>query len=231
MDYEVEINGLPDSEPTEPVETPSEEAPQEPQEPQAPQEEPNLYELPDGRKVPPEAIVEEYKKLQSDYTRKSQELATYKNKPAEEPKPKVYEDPDWTPQTYAELIQVAKEEAKAELLREQQEKSMEEQALNELIETQLSEVKQINPNVDENKLFEHAAKFNIPNLVFAYKNMEEMNKAIEAAKQETLKSVEKRDKAPVATKPNQGVSFDEDDVYEGGYSNKSLIETLRQIKK
>lgn len=58
------------------VETPTEETTEtEPKEPAKAED--NLVELPDGRKLPPKEAEAEYRNLYSEFTRKSQKLATY----------------------------------------------------------------------------------------------------------------------------------------------------------
>lgn len=231
-EYEVEINGgEPISEPVENTETPSEVEPQKEVETQPVADQPNVtVKLPDGREVTPEKAVEEYKKLQAEFTRTSQELSKIKSN-TNPPEKKPYDDPDWTPESYKEILDLAEQRVIEKLKYEQESKSREEQELTALVEQQLSEVKAIDPKVDEEKLLEHATKFGIPNLVNAYNNMQEFNKALETARSEAVKQATKRSSDPVATKPNQGIEVNEDDVYEGNYHYGSLVDALKAIKK
>jgi len=89
----------PDAEVTEPT-TVEPEAPQEPQEivnqEQAPSE-PDLYDLPDGRKVDGQTLAKEWKEnFLPDYTRKSQALSEMKDKTTPTEK-KPWEDETWVP--------------------------------------------------------------------------------------------------------------------------------------
>lgn len=234
-EYEVEINGGQEPEPIDeaveqpnqddqPEETPEEETPSEP--PKEEPSEPQLYELPDGRKATPEEVLEEYKKLQSDYTRKSQELSNYK-KPGE---PKEYQKEDFEPKSYAELIEIAKQAALEEIEQKSLAEKEREQQLEQEIESKLSEIKKVDPNLDENKLFAHAAKWGFRDLSLAHQNMKEMNNVIESTKKQTIESIQKRSKDPVAGKQKQVATEPSDDYYEGGYTNRSLVDVLREIK-
>ena len=93
----------PPAEPTEAVVPPAEAAPAEPE----------LYELPDGRKVDAETLAHEWKtNFMPDYTKKSQILAQRGGQDISQPAtPKVYEDPNYVPKDYAEIVRLAKEEA------------------------------------------------------------------------------------------------------------------------
>lgn len=218
------------------VEAPSEENPVEgelpkEEEPAGETPAPELYELPDGRKATGAEVLEEYRNLQKDYTQKSQKLSNYEKQITSKENVPEYKNPDWQPQTYSEII----EAAKAEIIREFEEtrKADEafEQQLSEQVESQLAEVKSLDPKVNENKLLEHATKYNIPNLVSAYKNMKEMTTMVETVRQETAKNLAKRASDPVAGGSGQEVPVDMTDVYDPSVTRGSLLEALRQIKK
>lgn len=221
-DYEVEVTGLPDEPETQVEETPSEEP--EVQAVETPTEE---YELPDGRKVAGKEVVEAYKSLQADYTRKTQELASYKKST---PSPE-YKDPEWTPSSYSEIIEKAKEELYRDM-EEKREREMEvERQLASQVDSQMELVKQIDPNVNESRLFEHATKFKMPDLMSAYENMKYLNEQLEAVKQQTAKSIQKRSSDPVATARGEQAPIDESEIYVPSSRSSSLLDYLRQVKK
>lgn len=192
--------------------------------------------LPDGRKADPKTVVQEYKNLLSDYTRKSQELANYKRQNLTNPNEGVdYDNPEWVPQTYSEIITTAVERAKEAIKREaQQEQEAQayaDQQLSAQIDTQLEEVRKLDSKVNENRLFEHAAKYGIPNLVNAYHNMRAQDRAIEEIRKQTATSIQKRSSDPIATTPGQESPVDDAQVYEPHIKARSLVDYLRELKK
>ena len=238
-EFEVEIKGgeTPSSET--PKETPSETTPKEGETPK--EETPvgetptsELYELPDGRKVDAKTVLDEYKNLQKDYTKKSQELASFK-KPeiTNDNKDSVldYKNPEWIPKTYGEIIELAKQEVYKDFQSQKEEEERYETELAQKVDSELSEIKKIDPKIDENKLFEHATKYKMPDLISAYKNMKEMNDRVEAIRQETAKNIQKRASDPVAGQTGQETPIDEMEVYDPRASTTSMIDYLRQIKK
>lgn len=187
-----------------------------------------LYDLPDGRKVKPEEVVEEYKKLQADYTRKSQELASFKKAPITNNEPDAEE---WTPKSYEEILAKAEERVFAKMAEQAEAEKQAETFLAGQIDTQMSEVLKLDPKVNQNKLFEHATKYSIPNLVTAYKNMADMNKAIEATREQTAQNIAKRKADPVAGVSGEIPFVDDNEVYDPSARSVPLIEYLRQLKK
>lgn len=188
----------PSAAPTEPV------APTEPTEPVAttePAAEPELYELPDGRKVDAATLTKEWKdNFYPEYTRKSQELAAAKTGQPITTEPTKESLEDWQPQTYAEIVEKAKQEMKADIVREQQEQEASVRAIEDAVASQLTEVKTKDPTVNENLLFQHATKYGFRDLRLAHQNMQDMSNAIKATKQITAKDVAKRSD-PVSTAP------------------------------
>lgn len=215
-------------EPQAPEATPSEETPEEgtPVEPEVDPENPEpetpetptdeLYELPDGRKVDGATLAKEWKEnFLPDYTRKSQELSTYKKEPGNEQLPteatpeNPFANPDYVPQSYEEIIKAAEDRAYARI---QSEKTAEQQAYkdaeNAVVE-QLNKVKEIDPNVDENKLFLHANKYGFRDLPTAYQNMKDMGLIAKTVQKQTVENINKRkdpvsvsNGAPVGTPPD-----------------------------
>lgn len=166
-----------------------------------------LFELPDGRKVDAATLSREFKEnFIPEFTRKSQELAELKkgiitndNKPT----PKPYEDPEWQPQTYAELIAIAKEEVKGDLEAREKAAIEQRQSIENAVVAQLEEVKKIDPTVNENALFLHANKYGFRDLKLAHQNMKDMSDVIKKTQKVTADNITKRND-PVSIKPGAG---------------------------
>lgn len=211
-DYNLELSGGSESAPV--VETPSEtilptestatgeESPSETPVVEAKSE--DLLDLPDGRKVTPAEAMKEWKEnFMPDYTRKAQRLAELEKAskvvdlPLEEDRA-PWRDPDYVPQNYGEIIEAAKLEAIKEIERKSQSEQRAVQEVKEYVDSQLSEIKKIDPTLDENTLFNHANKYGFKDLRVAHANMADMRKAILDTEQRTLKNLETRKAAPVA---------------------------------
>lgn len=173
--------------------------------------EPELYELPDGRKVDADTLSKEWKEnFYPDYTRKSQELAKVKTEtlPNNEPAKNPLADPDYVPQTYEELAQqiearmIEKQEARdREIVERRQE--VENQVVN-----QLNTIKKTDPSLNENALFLHATKYGFRDLTVAYQNMKDMNQLAKTVQQTTAKNIAKRSD-PVSISPGaSGIQSD-----------------------
>lgn len=181
------------SEPTEPV------APAEPTEPVATTE-PELYELPDGRKVDAETLSREWKdNFYPEYTRKSQELAAVKA-PITKPEESPYAKPDYVPKSYEELLQVAEDRALAKLDQREQAATQARQEVEQGVMRQLEELKKADPKLDENALFLHANKYQFSDLKLAHENMKAMSAIAKTVQQTTVKNIAKRND-PVSVTP------------------------------
>jgi len=192
-----------------PVDAPSEPTPapvvptETPTEPAKPAETvQELYELPDGRKVDGHTVAQEYKNLLSDYTRKSQELASVKTKPETiTTKPSEvdpYDDPNYVPKTYGEVIKVAEQRALKSIQAEREAEVAKEKALETQVSSQVQELKKTDPSLNENALFAHATKYRFNDLKVAYQNMKDMNLLVKNVQQVTAKNIAKR-ADPVST--------------------------------
>lgn len=171
--------------------------PTEPQEPTAPVEpEAELYELPDGRKVDAETVAQEYKNLLSDYTRKSQELSQLKQPTPVQPEIKE----EWVPQTYEEIIEKAKQEVFKTFEQQEVEKRQAVEAIETEVSTQLTDVKKLEPTINENQLFAHATKYGFRDLRLAHQNMKDMNLLVKNVQETTAKNIAKR-QDPVSVQP------------------------------
>jgi uncharacterized protein YnzC (UPF0291/DUF896 family) len=175
--------------PPEPVLPPVEET-VEPTVPEV-ESEVKLYDLPDGRKVDGETLAREWKdNFLPEFTRKSQALAAKEKEPLQTQQP--YESPDWTPQSYSELLQLAEQRALQAVEAKEQARMQELKALEDSVASQLNQVKSVDPKVDENQLFEHATKYGFKDLSVAYQNMKDMRAMAKAVQQTTVKNIAKR---------------------------------------
>jgi len=184
---------------TTPTETPNVE-PEPTQEPVQPT--PNeLFELPDGRKVDAMTLSKEWKEnFYPEYTRKSQALAEkeIKNKPETPDNP--YADPEYVPQSYEELLQIAEQRALAAFEAKQSETIKAQQELESEISNQLNEVKTLDPNLNENALFLHATKYGFRDLKLAHQNMKDMSEIVKNVQKTTADNIAKRND-PVSVVP------------------------------
>lgn len=163
-----------------------------------------LYELPDGRKVDATTLASEWKQqFMPDYTRKAQELAALKrgNAPQQAVQPatqevdyseRPWEDPTYQPQTLAEVYELADKRAAWKAEQEAAQKAAEQQRIDQTIESQLAEIKGLDPEASSDLIFAHATKYGFTNLVNAYKNMTAFNVAVKHAEQKAVQNVAKR---------------------------------------
>ncbi len=190
----------------EPVEAPKEtteiETPAEVETvPTAEPKEPELIELPDGRKLDAEGVAQEYKNLLSDYTKKSQTLAEIeKGKTINQPAEKPYQDPEWQPQTYDELLKAAEDRVFQALQDREKEKADQQLAVENAVVSQLTELKAIDPNLNENTLFLHATKYGFRDLKMAHQNMKDMSDMAKKVQSTTAANIAKRND-PVSVSP------------------------------
>lgn len=216
-------NGLPPETPSvvpEPVTPPTEVPKEEPVQPT----EPELFELPDGRKVEAGEVVEEYKSLLADYTRKSQALAAKDKLPDETPKSPT-DNPEWQPQSYAELLKVAEERAIKAIEAKEQAKIDERQAIENQVVQQLETIKKTDPNLNENALFAHATKYGFRDLTVAYQNMKDMAQIVKTAQENAVKNITKRQDPVSNTKGGAPTGGSPDPANFG-----SAVDYLRSLK-
>jgi hypothetical protein len=201
---------------------------------ETPAAEPTLYDLPDGRKVDAETLQKEWKdNFLPDYTRKSQTLAELErsnkniNRPNEE-KPK-WQNPDYVPQTYAEIIEIAKAQALADIDSRETQKVEKLKAIETEIGSQISEIKKEDPKLDENALFLHANKYGFTDLKAAYTNMRDIKNVALDTEKRVLGNLKTREN-PVnvgAGKVEKSEGYDP--VEMGQY--RSAQEYLQRIKQ
>ena len=188
------------------VETP--EAPEEVAVEEAPEE--TLYETPDGRKVDAATLQREWKEnFLPEFTRKSQALAKYEseknlnNQPKNEPE---WKSPDYVPGSYAELVEVAKAEAIAEIQNSTKAEQERVASIQQAVEEEISSLKAKDPSLDENSLFQHANKYGFHNLSMAHANMMDMKKTIVDVEQRTVKNLKNREADPISTTPRGDIA-------------------------
>lgn len=141
-----------------------------------------------------------------DYTRKSQELAKVAKPgdlPANGPAAKPYEDPNWVPPNYGEVVRLAKEEAIAEIKAAEEARAEHERNIEATVVAQLAEIKALDPTLNENALFVHANKFHFTDLRVAHANMKEMADAVKKVQKTTADNIAKR-ADPVSITPGAG---------------------------
>ena len=177
---------------------PATEAPVVPTEPAA-----QLFKLPDGREVDAAGLQREYENLLPEFTRKSQELAALKTQ--NQPQPITTEEPEWmkpdySPSSWKEAIEIAKQEALKELVGQAQAQQQAEAAISAGVEAQLTELKTADPKLDENSLFAHAVKYGFTDLRQAHSNWKDLQTVALTTEQRVLKNLNNR-ADPVATVP------------------------------
>lgn len=172
-----------------------------------------LYELPDGTKVDAETLTKEWRdNFMPEFTRRSQELASFKTsaqptveqKPAEAP----WQDPDWVPENYQQLAQQIAIQSKAEIYqqileeagREEQEAKMRQEYMTREIE----QLKQLDPKVNVNAVLSHASKYAFPSLIPAFQNMKAIEDAERRVEERVIKNMKLRAGEPVGTSAGAG---------------------------
>jgi DNA-binding transcriptional MerR regulator len=165
-----------------------------------------LYDLPDGRKVDAETLRREWKEnFLPDYTRKSQKLAEIEKhikSPNEEPPKKPWEQPDYTPQSWSEVLELAEKRTLERIQQQAQQAEEQTKAIAAEVDKQLSEIKATDPQLDENALFHHANKFGFRDLKSAHANMQAIKAAALAAEERTLKNLKARGLDPISGQPS-----------------------------
>ena len=168
----------------------AEEAVEDPVDPPVAEE---LYELSDGRKVTGPELKDLHINLNSEFTRKSQELADLKPKYLPEaPKDNPYADPDYTPENYEEIIKATEARVLATVARGEQDRIQAQTDAENAVVGQLDEIKKIDSSLDENKLFQHANKYGFRDLKQAHQNMQDMSAVVKTTQKDTAKNIAKR---------------------------------------
>lgn len=238
MDYEAEVVSVDSGEPAETqvaetqpevvetTESETEEVVETTKEPEK-VEENNLVELPDGRKLPPKEAEVEYRNLYSEFTRRSQKLATFEKGTSEVNNP--VEKKDWVPETWDEVVERSKQAIREDLDRERTAEENFRKQSEEYVSTQLTELKQSNPNLNETALFNHALKYGFQDLKQAHTNMRDMQAQIKKATDTTVQNIQKRNAEPISGGSQAGSVYD-GDMYDPSARNMSLVDELRKLK-
>lgn len=206
----------------------AEEATPEPEKPEVKAEE-NLVELPDGRKLPPKEAEKEYRNLYSEFTRKSQKLATYEKTDSKITNNEPKEKEEWIPQTWEEVLERSKQALRQDLENEKRTEAETRQKNEEYVVGQLAELKKENPNLNETALFNHALKYNFTDLKLAHSNWKDMQSSIKKATEMTAANLTKRN-AEQINGGSQGGAISDGDVYDPSARNTSLVDYLRSTK-
>lgn len=205
--------------------------------------EPELYDLPDGRKVDAATLAHEWKNnFMPDYTRKSQiaaqvaPQAQQQQPPATQPQttnaPQTppWRDPNWVPQTYAEVIDAAKQDIQLDQARQVHEREQATAQINSMVDNQLAEIRKTEPNLSEDLLFQHALKYSFPDLNAAYKNMKDFNLAVKRTEARVQQNIQARAEDPVAVQTQQPSSSNEIDYRRMVNDHRSPLDILRGLK-
>lgn len=198
-----EDGNIPAEAPTAPSEQPTTETPTEtPEVVATATPEPELFELPDGRKVDALTLSKEWKEnFYPDYTRKSQALAAKEEPITNQPAQNPLADPNYVPQTYEELANQIKQQTLDAIAQQQQETLNQQQAIEDAVSAQLTELKTAEPTLNENALFLHATKYGFRDLKLAHQNMKDMSNLAKNVQKTTADNIQKRND-PVSIQPN-----------------------------
>lgn len=211
-----------------PTEVTPEPAASEPTTPEA-----ALFELPDGRKVDAATLEREWKQnFYPEYTRKSQELAALKTPQITNEEPE-WKNPDFSPKSWAEAIEIAKAEAIKEIIQGASAAESQRAAVLAQVDATITEIKATDPKLDEDALFEHATKYGFTDLKAANQNMKDL-KAVElATEQRVLKNLGVRAKDPISTTPSTPPSGAGKPEYDSVKASqfRSASDFLEAIKK
>lgn len=206
--------------------------------PAPPAAEPELYELPDGRKVPASELSKEWKEnFLPEFTRRSQKLAEYEAPGAKQTptaKPPTADDipawqkEDFVPGSYADLIRIAKEEAIKQIQQDAQASEAQARAVTEEVDKQVLALKAKDPTLDENALFTHAMRFNFRDLNAAYANMIAFREVARETEERVTKGQTRKDPIAAGGTPQSAPSGA---LEPGAHSNfRSATEFMRHIK-
>lgn len=121
----------------------------------------------------------------------------------QEAKPE-WESPDWQPQNYGEIAQIAKAEALKELEAKQLAMETERSQARERVNAQLEEIRQTDPKADENKLYDIANEYGLNDLRQAHKIHLLQEKAKIEGIEEGKKDHERKAGQQVASAPSGG---------------------------
>lgn len=174
-----------------------------------------LQKMPDGRMLTPAAAVQEYAKLQAEFTRKSQENAELKRRLEAPKEPNPWEKPDFQPQSWDEVMRIAAERAKAELKAEQDSLTTRERERAAQLDAEVASVKAIDPALDEERVFTFATKrseelgITYPSFAAAWKDFKAFEAHEKAIEKRVIEAQKQRAADPVAAAPTTTTTLQE----------------------
>lgn len=206
-----------------------------------PQSAPKTYKYGDRELSADELYEETTKNLLPAFTRATQELSTIKGskgnsitkteEPAQAATPKPWEDPNWVPEKYGDIVKVATEVAKEELKREQQQEAEAIASAQTEVDNAIAEIKKTDPGLNEDALFKHLNDFGFTDLKLGYANYKMVQEAKKTTAIETANRVRTRQAEPIAGK--SGVVAADDGAYDPSNVGRfeSAADALRAIKQ
>jgi len=197
-----------------------------------------LYKLPDGREVDAATLHKEFtENFLPEFTRRSQKLSELESgnsqnnkqekEQSQEPK---WKDPAYVPQTYAEVIEFAKQEALKEIAQRAEAEKTQLDNAQKFIDSEIAEIRKTEPNLSEELLFQHANKYGFTNLRTAYQNMKDMSMVVEKTREQATKEAQNRATEPIATVPGAGQGKSEGIDPSVSQRFGSAVEYLKSLK-
>jgi membrane protein involved in colicin uptake len=193
-----------------------------------------VYELPDGRKLSGEQVRDEYLKLNSEFTRRSQELASLKNpnKPAQQEDGLRAEAlKGKSEQEILEAIIAASEQkVRASLDNEAKAKTEEQARAQAEVNAEITELKKLDANVDAEMVCAHAVKYGFPSLKQAYQNMVDFKVAKSAAERKAVEAMKSRETG--VSGPAAGSGTDSSDQFRNMIEGRDISarDFLKRLK-
>lgn len=192
-----------------------------------------LHVLPDGRKVDNATLSREWKEnFMPDYTKKSQIIAEYEKvgKPiSNQPEVLEWQQEGYQPKSWAEAFKIAENLAVEKIRSENLQQEQERAQVSAAIDSQLTELKQADPKLDENLLFQHATKYGFRDLKMAHQNLRAIKQTEMDTEQRVLKNLKTRGSEPISSNPSATAPVSGMD-YSEATSSESAIDFLRRIK-
>lgn len=164
----------------------------------------DLYELPDGRKVDAKTLTKEWKdNFLPEFTRRSQRLKEYESPKGDankQPEQKnQWDDPNWQPKTWQEVFDANERRAEAKQQASRAQDEQDRARLNAFWDSQIAEIRKTEPDLNEDILFTHAAKYKFADLKGAYQNMKDLNLAVKSTERKVVQNMKARSAAAAPT--------------------------------
>jgi hypothetical protein len=199
-------------------------------------EEAELFELPDGRKVDGSTLAKEWKEnFYPEFTRRSQKLkelesAKQEVKSDSQEGKSPWDDPNWEPQTWQEVLDAAERKVTEKAVAEKAAAEQAKKSVNDWVESQVAEIRKEEPKLNEDALFSHAIKYGFYDIKSAYQNMKDMNLAVKHTEKKVVDKLKAR--AQSSSPSGDGSSLSDSFTYEQMQAelNESPLEALRRLK-